>query len=32
MALTRRENRYLVPHICWILKIEGLETYISLHI
>jgi PatG C-terminal len=27
-ALLKRENRYLVRQICWILKIEGLETYI----
>ena len=27
-ALLKRENRYLVRQLCWILKIEGLETYI----
>ena len=27
-ALSKRENRYLVRQICWIFKIEGLETYI----
>ena len=27
-ALSKRENRYLVRQICWVLKIEGLETYI----
>jgi len=27
-ALLKRENRYLVRQMCWILKIEGLETYI----
>lgn len=27
-ALSKRENRYLVRQMCWVLKIEGLETYI----
>lgn len=27
-ALSKRENRYLVRQLCWILRIEGLETYI----
>jgi hypothetical protein len=27
-ALSKRENRYLLRQICWILRIEGLETYI----
>jgi len=27
-ALSKRENRYLVRQICWVLKIEGLETYL----
>lgn len=26
--LTLRENRYLVRQLCWLLTIEGLETYI----
>jgi hypothetical protein len=26
--LTKRENRYLVRQLCWILTIEGMETYI----
>lgn len=26
--LGRRENRYLARHVCWILTVEGLETYI----
>lgn len=27
-VLTRAENRYLVRQLCWVMTIEGLETYI----
>jgi hypothetical protein len=27
-ALARRENRYLVRQLCWVLAIEGIDTYI----
>jgi hypothetical protein len=27
-SLVKRENRYLVRQLCWVLTIEGLETYI----
>ncbi|MPZ06057.1 MAG: hypothetical protein GEU26_06505 [Nitrososphaeraceae archaeon] len=27
-VLSQKENRYLVRQMCWVLKIEGLETYI----
>ncbi len=27
-VLSRRENRYLARQLCWILSIQGLETYI----
>jgi hypothetical protein len=27
-TLAKRENRYLVRQLCWILTIEGIETYI----
>jgi hypothetical protein len=27
-VLAKPENRYLVRHLCWVLSIEGLETYI----
>jgi hypothetical protein len=27
-VLSRRENRYLARHLCWVLMIQGLETYI----
>jgi hypothetical protein len=27
-SLAKRENRYLVRQICWVLTIEGIETYI----
>jgi hypothetical protein len=27
-VLTKRENRYLARQLCWVLTIEGLETYI----
>jgi hypothetical protein len=27
-VLSKRENRYLARHLCWILTIEGLETYV----
>jgi hypothetical protein len=27
-VLSERRNRYLVRHLCWVLTIEGLETYI----
>jgi PatG Domain len=26
--LSRRENRYLARHLCWVLTVQGLETYI----
>src|SRR5206468_5308035 len=26
--LSKRENRYLVRQLCWVMTIEGLETYI----
>src|SRR5262249_43564889 len=26
-VLSQRENRYLVRQLCWVLTIEGLETY-----
>ena len=26
--LTKKENRYLVRQLCWVMTIEGLETYI----
>ena len=26
--ITRRENRYLVRQLCWVMTIQGLETYI----
>jgi len=29
-VLSRPENRYLVRHLCWVMTIEGLETYILL--
>jgi hypothetical protein len=29
-VLSRRENRYLARQLCWILSIQGLETYILL--
>lgn len=29
-VLSKRENRYLVRQLCWVLRIEGLETYILL--
>jgi hypothetical protein len=29
-VLSRRENRYLARQLCWILTIQGLETYILL--
>jgi hypothetical protein len=29
-TLAKRENRYLVRQICWVLTIEGIETYILL--
>jgi hypothetical protein len=29
-VLTRPENRYLVRQLCWVMTIEGLETYILL--
>ena len=28
MILEERQNRYLVRQICWVMTIEGLETYI----
>ena len=27
-ALSKPENRYLVRQLCWVLTIEGLETYV----
>jgi hypothetical protein len=27
-VLSRRENRYLVRQVCWVLTIQGLETYL----
>ena len=27
-ALSRRENRYLARKLCWVLKVQGIETYI----
>ena len=27
-VLSKRENHYLVRQLCWVLRIEGLETYI----
>jgi hypothetical protein len=27
-VLTKPENRHLVRHLCWVMTIEGLETYI----
>ena len=27
-GLSRRENRYLARQMCWVMSIEGLETYI----
>jgi len=27
-VLTKRENRYLVRQLCWVLTIQGLETYL----
>jgi hypothetical protein len=27
-VLSRRENRYLARQMCWVLMIQGLETYI----
>lgn len=29
-ALSKHENRYLVRQLCWVMTIEGLETYILL--
>jgi len=28
VVLSKRENRYLVRQLCWVMTIEGLETYI----
>lgn len=27
-VLTKKENRYLVRQLCWVMTVEGLETYI----
>lgn len=27
-VMTRRENRYLVPHLCWVMSIEGVVSYL----
>lgn len=29
-VLSQRENRYLVRQLCWVLSIQGLETYLLL--
>ena len=29
-VLSKRENRYLVRQLCWVLTIQGLETYLLL--
>jgi hypothetical protein len=29
-VLSKRENRYLVRQVCWVLSIQGLETYLLL--
>jgi hypothetical protein len=29
-VLSKRENRYLVRQVCWVLTIQGLETYLLL--
>lgn len=29
-VLSRRENRYLVRQLCWVLTIQGMETYLLL--
>jgi hypothetical protein len=29
-VLSKRENRYLVRQLCWVLSIQGLETYLLL--
>ena len=29
-VLSKRENRYLVRQLCWVLNIQGLETYLLL--
>lgn len=29
-VLSRRENRYLVRQLCWVLSIQGLDTYLLL--
>jgi hypothetical protein len=29
-VLTRRENRYLARQLCWVMTVEGIETYILL--
>src|SRR5438093_8074579 len=27
-ALSQTENRYIARHMCWVLKVEGIETYL----
>jgi PatG Domain len=27
-VLSKRENRYLLRHLCWVLTIQGMETYL----
>ena len=29
-SFVQRQNRYLVRELCWVMNIEGLETYIVL--
>ncbi|MGH6838354.1 MAG: hypothetical protein ACREDT_06075, partial [Methylocella sp.] len=29
-VLSKRENRYLVRQLCWVLSIQGLDTYLLL--
>ena len=29
-VLSKRENRYLVRQLCWVLTIQGLDTYLLL--
>ena len=30
-VLSKRENRYLARKLCWVMTIEGLETYLLMH-
>jgi PatG Domain len=27
-VLSKRENRYLIRHLCWVLTVQGMETYL----